>query len=600
MSKKNYYQVLQVDREASTEVIEAAYRRLARIYHPDVNKAPDATEIMRDLNVAYETLKNPAKRSDYDARLEVESQSARQPASPRPTYSEQDAASKSYESNYRKPGPRSRLSEPTAEEAVWLTQLLQPVISKHGGARANPQAAQETLDIIKARLPATPNNRTLLFMLANYCLLLHDPQNCVVYADDGLRIDENDWRLRYHFGMGYFNLALARLLDSPRYWATPQMEMPREMRRDLLEKYRADLDTMGMKPEEAAEEAGDMLQKLLRLRLTPAERDEITTPLNMLFGVYPDLPERIQFSPENARPWESPQANPDGVVSMGRQTATRANTTTRSSSPFALFGCSTWLIIGGLIYGAYLGLTSYERNTRMTDALAPSTPTAQVRAPVADSVATSRPIPPTAVVESTATPTDLVTPLPTDTAVPVVAESPDALADDTAKTVVAIDGTGGLTVTYPSDFTIADNVEGSLIITRSNDWLGIYRASIGMDIGEILLDASITESPKSSMATGLENILIERMAGSGMELTTKRANRTSIGGHQSVSGGVNYDVRDSDSKALSARGFAIEFVCGKQELCILDFVTLDGRKLETVDYEMLDDIAGSVFTPPLD
>jgi len=64
--KKNFYQILQVDSNAEIEIIEAAYKRLARKYHPDVNNSPNATAQMQEINEAYETLKNEFKRSQYD------------------------------------------------------------------------------------------------------------------------------------------------------------------------------------------------------------------------------------------------------------------------------------------------------------------------------------------------------------------------------------------------------------------------------------------------------------------------------------------------------------------------------------------------------
>jgi DnaJ domain len=60
------YKVLQVDPRAEQEIIEAAFRRLARKYHPDLNPAPDAAARMRDLNAAYDTLKDPSRRAEYD------------------------------------------------------------------------------------------------------------------------------------------------------------------------------------------------------------------------------------------------------------------------------------------------------------------------------------------------------------------------------------------------------------------------------------------------------------------------------------------------------------------------------------------------------
>lgn len=64
----DYYGILQVDPNAEWEVIDAAYRRLARKYHPDVNPSAKAEERMRELNAAYEVLCNPTLRRDYDRR----------------------------------------------------------------------------------------------------------------------------------------------------------------------------------------------------------------------------------------------------------------------------------------------------------------------------------------------------------------------------------------------------------------------------------------------------------------------------------------------------------------------------------------------------
>ena len=60
------YEILQVHHAAEPEVVEAAYWRLARKYHPDVNKSDQAEGMMKALNLAYEVLGDPIKQAAYD------------------------------------------------------------------------------------------------------------------------------------------------------------------------------------------------------------------------------------------------------------------------------------------------------------------------------------------------------------------------------------------------------------------------------------------------------------------------------------------------------------------------------------------------------
>jgi curved DNA-binding protein CbpA len=91
------YKILQVDSEAEFEVIEAAYRRLARKYHPDVSDTPETRERMVAINGAWEELRTPERRAKADrarARAGVApapapapgpaAQAPRQPTSARP------------------------------------------------------------------------------------------------------------------------------------------------------------------------------------------------------------------------------------------------------------------------------------------------------------------------------------------------------------------------------------------------------------------------------------------------------------------------------------------------------------------------------------
>src|SRR3954451_22556779 len=64
---RDFYETLGVPRDVSQEDLQRAYRKLARTYHPDINKDPGAEERFKDISEAYDVLSDPDQRRRYDA-----------------------------------------------------------------------------------------------------------------------------------------------------------------------------------------------------------------------------------------------------------------------------------------------------------------------------------------------------------------------------------------------------------------------------------------------------------------------------------------------------------------------------------------------------
>ena len=62
----DYYELLGVSRDADADTLKRAYRRLARQYHPDINKEPGAEDRFKEIGRAYEVLSDPQTRGRYD------------------------------------------------------------------------------------------------------------------------------------------------------------------------------------------------------------------------------------------------------------------------------------------------------------------------------------------------------------------------------------------------------------------------------------------------------------------------------------------------------------------------------------------------------
>jgi curved DNA-binding protein len=87
MAKKDFYEVLGVARSATADEIRRAYRKLARQFHPDVNKAKDAQAKFTQVQEAYDTLSDEQKRKRYDRYGTAEPESAAAASAGQPRYS---------------------------------------------------------------------------------------------------------------------------------------------------------------------------------------------------------------------------------------------------------------------------------------------------------------------------------------------------------------------------------------------------------------------------------------------------------------------------------------------------------------------------------
>lgn len=142
---KDYYRLLQVDPAAPIEAIEAAYRRLAREAHPDLNDSPDATRRMQELNEARAVLRDPLKRAAFDATLAPVPAPVPRPAPPpsRTPYPAQPAAPQ------RQPTPGARPPPPTRARP----RPAMPVTPRPAPARPVEREKQrDRADAVRARM----------------------------------------------------------------------------------------------------------------------------------------------------------------------------------------------------------------------------------------------------------------------------------------------------------------------------------------------------------------------------------------------------------------------------------------------------------------
>lgn len=141
MQFKDYYETLGVSPEASDAEIKAAYRRLARRYHPDVSKEAGAEERFKAVNEAYEALRDSAKRTAYD-RLRSRGFRAGEEFSPPPDFGQGFG----FDFGDGPGGPRGGFSD-FFESLFGRGRRPGPEPSAGGGSRAGNEQARIEVDL---------------------------------------------------------------------------------------------------------------------------------------------------------------------------------------------------------------------------------------------------------------------------------------------------------------------------------------------------------------------------------------------------------------------------------------------------------------------
>jgi len=133
-----HYDTLKVTQDAPLEVISAAYKALARIYHPDQNgSSPEAMVIMQNLNVAYKILSDPLKRSEHD--LWIRSAERREDSSDKSRRRTAPASAG---------GDKAKAEKAAAEAAKWTNWADK---TKQEAEEAQTRAEKAKADLAKAK-----------------------------------------------------------------------------------------------------------------------------------------------------------------------------------------------------------------------------------------------------------------------------------------------------------------------------------------------------------------------------------------------------------------------------------------------------------------
>lgn len=136
---KNYYEILKVKTDATTAEIKVAYRTLARKYHPDINKTPEASEIFKEITAAYETLSKAESRRNYDIINGIFKDNNTQQSDTAQNYTNKATEKKSYNNSSTQSSHKKQKTSLFKNLKIFFTKLEK---EKRNKARKKPQKGQ--------------------------------------------------------------------------------------------------------------------------------------------------------------------------------------------------------------------------------------------------------------------------------------------------------------------------------------------------------------------------------------------------------------------------------------------------------------------------
>ncbi len=174
------YKILQVDPSAEPEVIEAAYKRLAAKYHPDVNKSPDAQTRMQEINKAYTILSKEETRRQYDLTRAPKSGKTEKPKQEQP---QEKAPERKAQTQYR-PAPSRPVKSKPSTSLRWIFIIIAVIL---GVSWLASLASAPTTPSRPAALPTrtrrpTPHPTDIPTRVHNPTPARSDP-NCILWKE---------------------------------------------------------------------------------------------------------------------------------------------------------------------------------------------------------------------------------------------------------------------------------------------------------------------------------------------------------------------------------------------------------------------------------